>query len=851
MFRVALKATLGKKLRLFSTAFSVMLGVAFLTGTLVFTDTIRRTFNDLFAQVYVSTDTYVRSSTSLSVGTTMSTDERGRIPDTIVARVRAVPGVEEAQGVVESYAQIVGSNGKAIGNPGQGAPTFGMNYAPGALNPWRLTPGSRAPGSGETVIDQGSANKGHLRVGDTVTVLTQTGPHRFRLVGTVRFGTVDSPGGASAALFDLATAQRVLLGHTGQVDAVMVHAAVGVSQAELTARIARVLPHGVEALTGAKLVAETQNSVQKGLSFFNTFLLVFAVIGLVVACFTIYNTFQIIVSQRIKEMALLRAVGATRVQVLGAQLFEAVFVGVIASATGLAAGVVVAGGLKGMLAAFGVDIPAGGTVFTLRTALVGLGVGLLVTVVSAVFPSARASRVPPLAAIRDVNIDRAGQSRLRLLYGGFVTALGIAGFAIGLGGAGVLWVGIGALLSFVGVFMLMPLAARPLTRVFGAPLPVVSGVVGSLARENAMRNPKRTARTGGALMIGVALVAAITIISASAKAWTRDVFGQQFTGDYVVSTNTYTYGGLSPKLAESLNRLPQVAAATGVRVGAASVTQGGAARTETYVAVDPATVGKVFDIGMVKGTIDRLTTDGILVERSEANRRHLDVGSTLRFKLLNGTVHTLKVEGIYTKKELAGLYVVSHALHEQSGVDQFDFSVYIKKASTVSNAAAGAAINRVAAAYANANVESRGAYIASQAAQLDQLVNLMYGLLALAVLIALFSIANTMALSIYERTRELGLLRAVGMTRHQMASAVRWEAMLIAVLGTCFGIVLGGFFGWSISVAIRGAGLGAFSIPVPALVVVCVLAVAGGFLASLRPARRAARLDVLRAIASE
>ena len=494
MLRIALKSVLSKKLRLFSTALSIMLGVAFLSGTLVFTDTISRTFDDLFADVFQNTDAYVRSSSTTDLG--MGNTQRGRMPESVVDTVEDVRGVADAQGVVQAFAQIVGSDGEAIGDPGRGAPTFGMNLVPGEQTGWVLTEGSRAPGPNELVIDRGTAERGDLRIGDMVTVLTQTGPHQFPLVGTARFGSVDSPGGASAALFDLQTAQDVLTGGAREIDAVMVTAQEGVSQSELAAEITAALPAGTEALTGVEITEETQNSIAEAMSFFDTFLLVFACIGLVVAAFTIYNTFQIIVTQRTREMALLRSLGATRRQVLGAQLLEAVIVGVIASIIGLVAGVFVAAGLKAMLSAFGIDIPAGGIVLLSRTVLVAVTVGTVVTVASAVFPSLRASRTPPLAAIRDVAIDQTGQSRRRLGLGVVLTVLGLGGFIGGLTGSGIAWVGMGALLVFLGTFTLGPLIARPATRLLGAPLPAVAGVTGELARENAMRNPKRTARTG-------------------------------------------------------------------------------------------------------------------------------------------------------------------------------------------------------------------------------------------------------------------------------------------------------------------------------------------------------------------
>jgi putative ABC transport system permease protein len=479
-----------------------------------------------------------------------------------------------------------------------------------------------------------------------------------------------------------------------------------------------------------------------------------------------------------------------------------------------------------------------------------MAVGTVVTIASAVFPSMRASRVPPLAAIRDTATEAGTpQVRLALLLGGSLTILGVAGFVAGLSGAGILWVGIGALLTFMGTFTLGPLIARPAARAIGSVAAGAAGVTGVIARQNAARNPKRTARTGGALMVGVALVVAITVIAATAKDWTRDVFGEQFTGDYVVSTDTFGFGGLSPDVADRLNEIPEVEAATGIRIGAARDLSGGG--DLSYVAIDPATAGALFELGMIQGTVEALEPDGILIDDGEAADRDLSIGDTIEFAFLNGATESLEVQGIYRDDDVAGRFVVSHALHERTGADQFDFSVYVATADGVSDADAAAAIAAVSDAYPNADLQSRSEYIEDQASQVDQIVNLMYGLLGLAVMIALVSIANSVSLSIHERTRELGLVRAVGMTRHQMASTVRWEAAIVALLGTGLGALLGLFFGWAISVTLRDDGFTAFSVPVVAVVVIVGISVIGGVLAAIRPSWRAAHLDVLRAIASE
>jgi putative ABC transport system permease protein len=431
-----------------------------------------------------------------------------------------------------------------------------------------------------------------------------------------------------------------------------------------------------------------------------------------------------------------------------------------------------------------------------------------------------------------------------------VVVVGALVLVKGLAGSGLLWVGLGALVMFLGVFTLGPAIARPAMRLLGAPLPA-AGMSGLLARENAARNPKRTARTGGALMIGVALVTAITIIAATARDWVRDVYNKQFSGDFVVATNTYGFGGISTQLASQLNALPEVEFATGVRAGAAHYDFSNGNGDLTYVSIDPATVGKLFDIGVIQGNIEALDVNGIMVDDNKAADLGLHVGSTMRLGFLDGSWHKVTVEGIYTEDQLATGFVISHALHEQSGADQFDFSVFIGTAPGVSENQARAAITSLADAYPNADVQSRSEYLAAQTGQIDQLLNLMYGLLALAVVIALFSIANSIALSIHERTRELGLLRAVGMTRGQTRMSVRLESVLVALLGTTLGLVVGVFFGWSISVTLRDEGLTAFNMPVMSLLVIVVLALAGGIIAALRPSRRAAKLDVLAAIASE
>ena len=584
-----------------------------------------------------------------------------------------------------------------------------MSYVAGALSPWQLTEGSRAPRPGEVVVDQGSADAGDLDVGDTVTVLTQTGPHEFTLVGTARFGSVDSPGGASVAIFDLATAQQVLLGGTDEIDAVMVDASRASREDELTTRVAAALPAGIEALTGTQITEETQDDDAGGLSFFNTFLLVFAAIGLVVACFTIYNTFQIIVTQRRREMALLRSVGATRRQVLWAQLLEAVIIGVTASVIGLLAGVVVAGGLKQMMEGFGIDIPAGGTVFAGPHR--GRGDGRRDRRHHRLRRLPVAARLAGAAARRDPRqcVDRPGPA-------------GAAPAGTGRGAHGARRRGLRR-------------RARPAPASCGsasAPCSIVRrGVHARTAhRPPGGTGPRRAAARGRWRHRGARPRERDAQPQAHRPHRRRPdgrrrprggdhghrgdgqgldprLFGDQFTGDYVVSTDTFGFGGLSPDVADRLNELPEVAAAAGIRVGAARDISGGGGDTG-YVAVDPATAGDVFDIGMIEGSIEALDTRRDPGRRRRGRRpaprrrRHDRVRVRERHHPAPSPSRASTRED-----DLAGPFVVSHALHEQTGADQFDFSVYVATAPGVDDADAEAAIAAVSDDYPNADLQSR------------------------------------------------------------------------------------------------------------------------------------------------
>src|SRR6266545_318985 len=646
MLTTTIRGLAARKLRLFATALSVLLGVAFMAGTFVLTDTIATTFHDLFGSVYVHTDAVVRGRVALQSSTLEA--QRPRVDAALVRAVTSVPGARAAEGNIFDYAQLVNQQGKAIG---KAESAYGLNWNQvGELNPFNLIAGRAPRADDEVVINKAAADQGNFAIGDTATVLVHAGPQRLRVVGIARFGTADSIASANGVLFTQAAAQR-LMAEPGRFDDIGVVADKGVSQEQLRDRLAAALP-GAEVVTGKAMVAENDRTVKKAVKGLNQGLLAFALIALFVGSFIIYNTFSILVAQRGKEMALLRAVGASRRQVLGSVLLEAVVVGLIAAVLGLVAGIGVAAGLKALLAGFGLDIPAAGIVVTARTVVASLLTGLLVSVGSAVLPARRASKVPPIAALRDFAHDRSGRSRRRVVIGAAVTAAGAASLLLGLlsqSERALPAVGLGAAVIFLGVAVLGPVIARPVSRLIGAPLPALTGMPGKLARENAIRNPKRTAATAAALMIGVSLVCFITIVASSSKASSAAQIDKAFTGDFVLDAGSLHAGGLSHDLAERLDRLPEVKAASGVRQAVAQI--GGAA--SDLVAVDPATYGQIVDLDVTRGRLEDLDQDGIAVRDTVATARGWSVGDRVLVHFAQTGDQQLTVAAIYRARNVA------------------------------------------------------------------------------------------------------------------------------------------------------------------------------------------------------
>ncbi len=842
MFRIALKGILGRKARLILTSLAVILGTSFLAGTSVFSDTLNRTFDNLFSDVFKNVDAYVRSTQVIEAD--FGQEERQRISADLVSIVESVPGVRDASPDIQAFARIIGKDGKPIGSGGQGPPTFGSvgeEFA-GAL--WSTAQGRWPVGSTEVVIDEASAKAGKYILGDSVKVVAQSGSREFTLVGIASYGDVRSPGGATFALFDSVTAAEFLT-QPGFIDAILVSGDGSVSDAKLTQAIQDALPTTgkTETLTGAEITLETQDQIGSALDFFGILLKTFSFIALGVGCFVIYNVFSISAAQRQRENALLRAIGASRKQITRAMLIESIVVGLIGSIVGVVAGIGLSVSLTALLRALNIDLPSSGLVVSQNTVTSTIVIGLIVTVLSAILPARRAGKVPPLAAMRATALEIAEPGRKRLITGLLSIALGVAIIGAVVAGASNNYLGIGILFVFIGTIVLGPIIARPVALFLGRPAARFRGVTGTMARQNSARNPKRTSRTASPVLIGVALVTAVTALAASIKGQIDDVFTAQFKGDYAISTDARGFGGLSPSLAVDLNKLPQVEKATGF--GFLTVKVDG--RGQYVTTINPKTIEGLWDIGLINATYADLKTSDMFVSEKVAKRRNIAIGSVLQTTFGDGSTRPLTVAGIYVNNEI-GDYIANSKLVDGTSIIMFDIGVYIKTKDSADNAEAFAALDAAVTKYGQGELLTKQEYINKQSGQVNQLLGLIYGLLMLSVIISIVGIIITLLLSVFERQRELGLLRAVGMTRSQVRTTVRWESVITSLLGAVLGIILGIGLGWIIVFALKDQGLTSFKLPVGPTIIIMIMSFIVGLFAAIYPAWRATRVNILDAL---
>jgi putative ABC transport system permease protein len=851
MAKVALRGLRDHKGRLLSTVLAVGLGVAFVAGVLMLTDTMNKSFDDLFATAFEGTDAVVRSSQTIDAGDAGGGPKiRSRIDASLLDTVLAAPGVADAEGSVQGYARIIDRSGDPVGNPSMGPPTFGGNWQTvDQLNGFTIDEGRPPESTGDVVIDRGSADDTGYKVGDRVPIQTGRASAEYDLVGIARFGNADSPGGATYALWTTSEAQK-LVGESGKYDAIGVVADSGVSQTEVARSVRQELRSagdtGLEVLTGRQITEENQSDLKDQLSFITYFLLAFAIVSVLVGIFVIYNAFSIIVAQRGREMALVRAVGASRRQVRRSVFVEALAIGIGGSIIGFVLGLGVASVLVSLF-----DLP-GSLVVRPSAAIIALIVGVVVTVVSALVPAWRASRVPPVAAMRDLAVESGTVSRLRLVAGIVTTVAGLALVLAGADQRSASLVGLGVgLLAFVGLILLGPALARPFSRGIGAPIGRVRGVTGDLAKENAGRNPVRTAATARALMIGVGIVSFFLVVNASLRASIDQFLDDSFTGDFVIDAGAFGVVGLPTEVAERVSRVPGVAEVVPVRFSPARV-----AGDDTFVTGTSPGIFNVFDGLRVVDGSDSLASGTILLTADEARSLGVSVGDSITADFVNTGQHTYTVGGTY-RSEQEGTDIGDFVF----GLDDFDAavgaadvtdsSVFVQLRPGTSVSQVQPEIEDAVSDFPTANVQSVDEYKDAIGGQFDAILLLMLGLLALALFIAFIGIANTIALSVIERTRELGLLRAVGASRRQLRSMIRWESAIIAVFGTLLGLVIGLLGGWGLIKAFSDEGFTAFEIPWGQIVAVVLIAAALGIFAAVWPAWRAGRMNVLDAIHSE
>ncbi len=853
MIRTAFKTIFAHKLRLVLTATSVMIGVAFIAGTFIFTDTINQTFNDLFDDQFAGQDVIVQTEAEFDVGFSGPPPMEASVLDTVLA----VEGVAAAGGSAGGFAVIYDTNGEAI--VPSGPPTIGASWTEDErlVGNIAIREGRGPVGPSEVVIDARTADDSGLDVGTVIKVQTVGGVAEYDLVGIVGFGESDNIAGATVAVFDLATAQT-LFGLEGQYSAIAVVGEDGVNPDILRNNIALALPDGIEAVTSADEAEAQSQALQESLSFLNTALLVFAAVAVFVAAFIIQNTFRIIVRQRQRELALMRAVGATGGQVVWMVAIEALVVGIFASVLGIALGFVIAALLTAGMAVVGFDLPSTAASLAPRTIIVALAVGIGVTLAAAILPAVRAARIPPVAALQDVDVRLRMSDRKRTIFGTIMLVVGVGliiaglfGDVIDLGPLNELTaVGIGALVVFLAVSLLSSLVVPSLARFIGWPLPKIDNLTGTLAIGNAVRKPRRTATTASALMIGLALVAFFLILGDSIKGSVSGSIEEGLRADYVISVDSFA-GGFSPSLAEELKEQDVVETTTSLRLGFWD--RDGI--DELLMGIEAETVDQTIFLDVQEGSVTALVDGGVLVHEDVASGEGWAVGDTIPMGFAATGLQEVEIVGIYGEQNVVqSNFLVGLEFYQANftgfGTDT-DFAVAIVSAEGVAPDAVRAVVDAAAAEYGNLTVRDQVEYRESQEAQVDSLLVMFNALLILAVIIALFGITNTLSLSIFERTREIGLLRAVGMTRSQIRRMIRWESIMIAVIGAILGMVVGLFFGVVVTAALKSQGINVLSVPVVQILGLLIFGVIAGLLAAILPAHRAARLNILEAIAHE
>jgi putative ABC transport system permease protein len=853
MLAVSLKGMAGRKLRTVLTALAVVLGVALIAGTYILTDTIDRQFDQIFAQVRKGVDVSV---TPKKLFNSDNNANPPAFPASYVSQVQQVPGVQKAAGGIFDNGVILDNKGKKIGGS-NGAPNFISSDAPAPFNPFHYVAGHGPTAPNQISIDKYTADKQHWHVGSTVRVGGRGPAEPYTVVGIAKFGKLNGLAGAAIAVMTLDQAQKVT-NKVGKLDGIDIKAAPGVKPEALVTRVQQSLPGTVTVRTGAEQAAKDASDTKSGLGFIKTLLLVFAGVALFVGAFMIFNSFSITIAQRTRELSMLRTVGASRRQVLGSVLGEALVMGFTASAIGLGLGVVLAKGLKALFKAVGADLPGGSAVVETRTIIVSLIVGTLVTLVASLSPAIRATRIQPIEGVREgAVLPKTRFSKIKTPFGAVTLGLGVALMCLGLltnsTGSGV-WLPLlfGTLLVFIGAAMFSSKLVRPIASLVGRPMETLRGVSGQLARENATRNTARTASTAAALMVGLALVAGVTIFAAGIKKSVNSAIDKSVKAGLVVE-NKDGWSSIPAAAGKSVAQVPGVGSSSEIRLSQAKVA--GVNGTPDVSGVNPQTLPAVYQLDWKKGsnaTLARLEGNNAIVSESWSKSKHKKVGQQINITTQSGNHATYTIIGTYKNNVhfLGDIAVTNQTLARDFKVTDDQFVMYGLKPGANDEQVKTQASKILAAQYPNAEADTKSGFKKTQTQWINQISAFFYVLLSLAVIVSLFGIVNTLVLAIYERTRELGLLRAVGMSRRQVKRIVRYESVITALIGAILGTVLGVFFAVIVSRPLAGEGF-ELSFPVGTLVILLILAGLAGVLAAITPARRASKLNVLEALAYE
>jgi putative ABC transport system permease protein len=883
MFRIALKGILARKRRLLMTSLIIVIGVAFISGTAVLSDLLSRSVNDLVSQAYKGIDVVVRSRQA-EENPFSAQPLRKPIPADVQTLVGQAKGVRAAEGVIQANPQMLDKQGKPIS--AFGPPILALNWlGDSPLASGHLTSGHGPRTADEAVMDFKTAEDLGFQLGDKVTTQFKEGGAVFTIVGIGGIGEDGKKTTGSKVLQIQTSRLQQLTGLGRQFNYVSVAADPGISQEELRATIRPLLPSDLEARTGREFIAENQADIATLLDTVETLVSAFGYLAAFVAVFVIYNIFSILIAQRTRELALLRAVGASRSQILGSVMLEALVVGVIAAVLGLAAGYGLAVLLKGALGGL-LTISSGPPHLTTSAVVTSLVVGVIATVLSAIIPAIRATRIAPVAAMNETALETGRLSWTRKLLGFAFIAIAAAsiGYAVQPSvDAGLQFLGVGSVLLFVGLVMIGPLFAGPISRIIGRPLPWLRGAPGRLARDNASRNPKRTTATGVALTIGVAVVTVIAVLASSFKFSLVHTFETQLKGDLIVSSG-FGGGGFDTDLAGAVAKVPGVDVVTQLRFGtgcsldsakgkeiAATPTVGPDNNSDTcragnsaappgesifLVGIDPATFFQLIDVGNVKPSKNALGDDEIAVQDTVLTKNHWTIGQKVRMWFSQVGSQEFRIASTYDKPFGPGggndQYVVNLPTFDRvsNAAFQLTNSIYVSVDPGQSVTSVQHQIEKVVKPVAPAaEVQNISSFVRDQTKQLEGFLNIIYVLLFLAIIVAVFGISITMSLSIYERTRELGLLRAIGMGRGQMRTSVRWEAAVISMFGTLLGLGTGVALSIALVYGFSDQGI-VLDLPWVTIVVIAIGGAIAGLLAARRPAKRAAGLDILDAIAA-